>query len=165
MAARETFQGGQRAHELFDQGLSCNAIARALNVGAATISRWAKREGLSFDRSGTELAVRARVIDIAESRTLLTKKMLAVAHEALDNLDGPYLVYNFGGAENTYVEHLLDTPPIEVTRTAQTIAREAFAASTKALEKTTDNLDSAVNLVDRILDKFEQSVPPAPDGE
>ena len=164
MAPRETFQGGKRAHELHGLGMSCNAIAKELGVGAATISRWAKKAGVSFDRSSTELAVRARVLDMADSRTLLTQKMLLVAHEALDNLDGPYLVYSFGGAENVYSEHLLDTPPIEVTRTAQTIAKEAFIAATKALEKTDDGIVGAISLVDRILDKFEQSVPPA-DGD
>src|SRR5690349_499265 len=136
MARRETFQQGERARELFDQGMGCNAIARELGVGAATISRWADREGLSFAREATALAVRARTLDIAESRTLLTKKMLGVAHDVLDQLDGPYLVYNFGGKDNTYEEHLLDTPPIEVARTAQMIAKEAHAAATKSLEQT-----------------------------
>lgn len=158
MAPRETFQQGQRARELFDTGMGCNAIARELGVGAATISRWAEREGLSFARDQTATAVRARTIDIADSRTLLTKKMLLVAHDALDNLDGPYLVYNFGGAENVYSEHLLDTPPIEVARTAQTIAKDAHAVATKTLEQTPEGLRAAESLLDRIeagLSRFD----------
>lgn len=150
MARRETFQQGKRARELFDQGLGCNAIARELEVGAATISRWAEREGLSFAREATALAVRARAIDIAASRTLLTQKMLTVAHEALDGLEGPYLVYNFGGSENTYSEHLLDTPPIEVTRTAQTIAKDAHAVATKTLEQTPEGTALAESVLDRL---------------
>lgn len=150
MARRETFQQGQRARELFDQGLGCNAIARELGVGAATISRWAEREGLSFDRSAVAIAVRARSIDIAASRTELTQKMLTVAHDALDQLDGPYLVYNFGGKDNTYEEHLLDTPPIEVVRTAQTIAKDAHAVATKTLEQTPEGTALAESVLDRL---------------
>lgn len=158
MAGRGTFQDGERARELFDQGMACNAIARELGVGAATISRWARREGLSFDRAQTALAVRARSVDIAESRTLLTQKMMLVAHEALDNLDGPYLVYSFGGKENTYEEHLLDTPPIDAVRTAVTIAKDAHATATKTLELTPAGLRGAESLLDRLeagLSKFD----------
>lgn len=156
MAARGTFQDGQRARDLFDQGLGCNAIARELGVGVATISRWAKREGLSFDRAQSALAVRARSIDIAKSRTELTQKLMAVAHETLDNLDGPYLVYNFGGSENTYEEHLLDAPPIEVVRTAVTIGRDAHTIATKTLEQTPEGLAGAESLVDRLQADIER---------
>lgn len=158
MASRETFQGGERARELFDLGMGCNAIARELGVGAATISRWAKREGLDFSRDETAVAVRARTLDIAASRTELTKKVLLVAHEALDNLDGPYLVYAFGGKDNDYAEHLLDTPPIEVTRTAVTIAKDAHAVATKTLEQTPEGLRKAESLLDRLeagLSRFD----------
>jgi hypothetical protein len=158
MAGRETFQQGQRARALFDTGMACNAIARELGVGAATISRWAKREGLSFARDATALAVRARSVDIADSRTLLTKKLLAVAHETLDHLDGPYLVYNFGGSENTYEEHLLDAPPVDVVRTAVTIGKDAHTVATKTLEQTPEGLRGAESLLDRLeagLSRFD----------
>lgn len=156
MPRGETFQDGQRARELYDQGLACNAIARELGVGAATISRWARREGLSFDRTATALAVRARTIDIAESRSLLTQKMLLVAHETLDNLDGPYLVYNFGGSDNTYAEHLLDTPPIEIVRTAQTIAKDAHFTATRFLERDNGGLDQAFGVLDTLAQGFRE---------
>lgn len=156
MPRGETFQDGQRARELYDQGLACNAIARELGVGAATISRWARREGLSFNREATALAVRARVIDIAESQALLTQKMLLVGHEALDNLDGPYLVYSFGGRDNTYAEHLLDTPPLEVVRTAQTIAKDAHATATRFLERDNGALDQAFGVLDLLARGFRE---------
>lgn len=150
MAARATFQGGKRARDLHELGLSCNAMAKELGVSAATISRWAKREGLSFGREKTALAVRARMIDIADSRTLLAKKMLTVAHETLDKLDGTYLVYSFGGKDNTYEEHLLAAPPIEAVRTAQTIAKDAHVIATKTLEATPETLAAAESVLDRL---------------
>lgn len=154
-APRETFQQGERARELFDQGYGCNAIARELGVGAATISRWARREGLDFSRDETAMAVRARTIDIAASRTELTRKVLLVAHESLDNLDGPYLVYSFGGKDNTYEEHVLDTPPIDVTRTAVTIAKDAHAVATRTLEMTPEGTALAESVLDRIEAEFD----------
>lgn len=160
MAARETFQGGKRAHDLFDLGLSCNAMAKELGVSPATISRWAKREGLSFGREKTALAVRARTIDIADSRTLLTKKMLSVAHETLDKLEGPYLVYSFGGKDNTYEEHTLASPPVEAIRTAVTIAKDAHIIATKTLEATPETLASA----ESVLDKLEAQLDAEFDG-
>lgn len=165
MARRETFQDGERARELFDQGLGCNAIARELGVGAATISRWARREGLDFSRDETAVAVRARVVDIAASRTELTKKILLVAHESLDNLDGPYLVYAFGGKDNEYAEHLLDTPPIEVTRTAVTIAKDAHAVATKTLELTPEGTALAESVLDRLEASLDAEFDESDDAE
>jgi len=165
MAQRETFQSGKRARELYDQGMGCNAIARELGVGAATISRWAKREGLDFSRDETAVAVRARTIDIAASRTELTRKVLLVAHEALDVLDGPYLVYSFGGKDNTYEEHLLDTPPIDVTRTAVTIAKDAHAVATRTLEMTPEGTALAESVLDRIEAEFDGEFEAADDAE
>ena len=159
MAAKRTFDKLRpRARELYDEGYSCNAIAKQLGCSPSTVSLWAKDEGLKFDRSQTALAVRAHVIDMAESRLLLTKKMLAVGHEALDKLDGPYLVYAFGGKENDYNEHTLDSPPLDAIKTAQMIAKEAFMASSKALEQTPEGLRGAESLIDRLeagLSKFD----------
>ncbi|MCU1408477.1 MAG: hypothetical protein JWM23_557 [Microbacteriaceae bacterium] len=166
MARNGTFDALRpRARELYDEGHGCNAIAKQLGVAPSTISRWAKEEDLAFDRSQTSLAVRAHAIDMAESRMLLTQKMLVAGHEALDSLDEPFTVYSFGGAENVFSSHTFDSAPIDARKTAVMIAKEGVMAAAKALEKSTDGLDAAMNLVDRILDKFEQSVPPAPDGD
>ncbi|WP_336633604.1 MULTISPECIES: terminase gpP N-terminus-related DNA-binding protein [unclassified Microbacterium] len=136
MAATGTFREkrGHEARALYDEGFSCNAIARKLGVGVATISRWAKDEGLAFDRSQTAMAVRAHTIDLAESRLLLAKKLQVAAHDLLDSLDGEYLVYSFGGKDNVYSEHTLDRPPVEVIRNAVTTAGIAFDKATKVVE-------------------------------
>lgn len=153
------------AREYFDEGHSCNAIARKLGVAASTISRWAKKEGLKFDRSQTAMAVRAHVIDMAESRTLLAKKMLVVGHEAVDKLDEPWLVYSFGGKDNTYEEHILDSPPIDAIKTAQLVAKEAFLAASKALELTPEGAAAAVSVLDRLEAEFDAEFSDADDAE
>lgn len=135
-----TFQTerGHEARALYEEGYGCNAIAKKLGVGVATISRWAKAEGLTFDRSQTELAVRAHTIDLAEARVMLAQKMVVAASEMLDRLDGPYVVFNFGGRDNDYNEHTLDEPPVEVIRNAVTTAGIAFDKATKVVEATDD---------------------------
>lgn len=156
MAAAGTFNA-ERAQELFDQGFGCNAIARAMDCAPSSVSRWAKAEGKAFDRSQTALAVRAHTIDLAEARVELAKKMAQVANDMLDRLDGPYVVYSFGGKDNTYTDHTLAEPPVEVVRNAVTTAGIAFDKATKVLEKTPDGLQRAESLVDHLEAFFEST--------
>lgn len=158
MAARGTFDSKRaQAKELYDEGYSCNAIAQKLDASPSTVSRWAKTEGLSFDRSQTALAVRAHTIDLAADRLLLAQKMVQVASDVLDSLDGEYLVYSFGGQENLYSEHLLDSPPVEVVRNAVTTAGIAFDKASKVLEKSTEGLTGAHSLLDSLATGFAKA--------
>lgn len=141
MASGETFHGkrGREARELFDQGLSCNAIAAKLGVSAATVSRWARDEGLSFPgRSKLAAAHSVRDFDMIAARTRLAQKMTANADRALDSLDGPFIVYNFGGKDNTYAEHELEEAPLSARREAQSLAGIAFDKLSKAIDAQQD---------------------------
>lgn len=152
--ARETFQDkrGPEARALFDQGLSCNAIAKKLGVGAATVSRWAKAEKLSFaGRAQAKAAHVVREFDMVAARTRLAKKMTANADKALDSLDGPFTVYNFGGKDNTYAEHTLTEAPLSARREAQSLSGIAFDKLTKAMEKDTSGVITAHSLLDTLL--------------
>lgn len=140
MAARGTFDSKRaQARKLFNEGLSCNAIAKRLRCSPSTVSRWANAEGLSFkDRAQTATANAVREFDMAAARVRLAEKMTANADRALDGLDGPYLVYSFGGKDNTYAQHELTEAPISARREAQTLAGIAFDKLTKAIEGTAD---------------------------
>lgn len=127
-----------QVRSLHDDGLSASAIARKLNVSKSTISRWAKADGISFDRTKTAEATAAKSIDLAAARTRLAEKMADRAEKLLDSLDDQYLVYSFGGKENEYNEHLLDKPPVEVIRTAVTTAGITFDKLTRIVEKDVD---------------------------
>ena len=120
------------------KGLSASAIARELGVAKSTISRWAKADGISFDRSKTAEATAAKSIDLAAARTRLAEKMAHRAEQLLDSLDGKYLVYNFGGKDNTYSEHTLDKPPVEVVRNAVTTAGITFDKLSRIVERDPD---------------------------
>lgn len=140
----------KRARELFDAGQSRNAIARELDLDPATVTRWAKAEGLEFDRGATEAATRAHTIDLAAGRTRLAEKMLSAAEDMLDRIDDPYLVYNFGGKDNTYEERTLDTAPVEVRRSIIVTAGITFDKLTRIVEKGTGSTDAAAGVLDQV---------------
>lgn len=96
------------------------ALAAELGLGNSTVTRIAKALGLDFSRAKTAVAIQARSIDLAAGRHRLAEKMLGRAEQMLDDLDGPYLVYAFGGKEN--VDSELEKPPVEMQRTAVTTA-------------------------------------------
>ena len=143
---RRTFDG-QRAQELFDQGLGCNAIARELKVAPSTVSKWAKDTGRKFDRSQVAAANEAHRVDLAAGRIRLAEKMLAASESMLDRIDEPYLVYAFGGKENDYNEHELDTAPVEVRRNVITTAGITFDKLTRIVENSGNGADDAKSML------------------
>lgn len=146
-----------RARRLFDEGLSCRAIARELGVSPSTVSAWAKGEGLSFPRAAqTRAASVARQFDMAEARMRLVQRMSEAAFDVMDRINQPYLVYAFGGRDNTYAEHMLDRPPIEAVRSAVMTAAVVFDRLTKAIEK--DPTSNGVVDAESVLDRIEASM-------
>jgi len=143
-----------KARELFDAGLSRNAIARELDLDPATVTRWAKSEGLEFDRAATAKATQARTVDLAAGRIRLAEKMLAASEAMLDRIDEPYLVYNFGGKDNDYNEHELDSAPVEVRRNIITTAGITFDKLSRIVERSDTGLEQAVGVLDQIADGF-----------
>lgn len=141
-----------RVAELHAQGLGRNAIARELDIPAATVTGIARTLGLEFDRSATALAVRARQIDLAAERTTVKAMLLVRARDALEAMDAPSLVYSFGGKDNTYAERLLDAPPVADQRNLMTIAGIALTryADLDRVDTGASNTADAVGMVDRM---------------
>jgi len=108
--ARWTDDESRRLRELHADGRSLNAIAKELGRSTDTISRWADKLELSFDRGATAKAAQAKHIDNKARRAILEERLLVKSEEMLDQLDEPALVYSFGGADNRYAEHILDKP-------------------------------------------------------
>lgn len=107
-----------------------------------------------FSRAQTAVAVQARSIDLAAGRPRLAEKMLDRAERMLDDLDGSYLVYAFGGKDNLYNEQELVKPAVEVQRTAVTTASVAFDKVTKYLDKDTSGVETAHSLLDMLAAGF-----------
>lgn len=143
-----------RVAALHAEGKGRNAIAAELGLGNSTVTRIAKALGLDFSRAQTAVAVQARSTSLADMRTRLAEKMAAIADEQLDRARQPYLVYSFGGAENTYNEETLDQPPAEAVRTMVATAAMAFDKVTKYLEKDTSGVETAHSLLDTLAAGF-----------
>jgi len=93
VARSGTFDGGPRARKLHAAGKSCNAIAKELGFSVSTIHRWAKREGLSFDRSKTAAAVAAHRIDRAATRADIIDRMYIRSQTVLQRLEADTYSY------------------------------------------------------------------------
>lgn len=65
-----------RILELARGGMSCNGIAREVGVSPSTVSRAAKKAGVSFDRAQTAKAVEAAKVDVAALRAELALELL-----------------------------------------------------------------------------------------
>jgi hypothetical protein len=65
-----TQQTRDDVQRLYDEGCGHNEIARRLKCSPRAISVLAAEMGLSFDRTATEEATRARVADLAEKRSI-----------------------------------------------------------------------------------------------
>lgn len=139
---------------LLRDGVSRNEIARLTGVSTASVSRIAKDAGLSFDRSQTQAATKARTIDLAAGRVRLAEKMLAASEAMVDRIDDPYLVYNFGGKDNDYNEHTLDSAPIEVRRSIIVTAGITFDKLTRIVERSDSGLEHAAGVLDQIAEGF-----------
>jgi hypothetical protein len=100
-------------------------------MAAATVSGIARAADLQFDRADTELALRARLIDLATVREDLARKFLLRADESLEAMDSPTILGGFGGRDNTWNETLLDAPTYEQR---QTLLRTAHMAAQKAVD-------------------------------
>lgn len=162
MNRRGPVQPEERARvvELIKAGMARNEIARETKLGAATITRIAQAEGLSFDRSQTAAAVEARKVDLAAERVRLLERMLANGHAAMDTVEGPVVVYNFGGKDNTYREKRFEKAPLALRKDAQTTAGIAFDKATRVLERENSGLDTAAG----VLDEFASALTAAADA-
>ncbi|MEU5838786.1 hypothetical protein ABZ820_34695 [Streptomyces diacarni] len=118
-----------RVRELHARGLGRNAIAREIERGTRTVSLIAADLGLSFNRTATEEATRARSADLAELRTQLAHDLTLDALRLTQQMWEPAVVYNFGGKDNTYAERSVNEPPAGDKRALMAAAGAALDRS------------------------------------
>lgn len=151
--SKQSAANDNRLRQMYAEGMSQNKMAKELGVGRTTVASWSKRLGLSFDATAT-VAMSARAgVDLAAGRIRLAEKMLAAAEKMVDGIDGEYLVYNFGGKDNTYEEHVLSEAPVEVKRNILTSAAIAFDKITRIVEADPDigTAETAIRALQRGL--------------
>lgn len=111
MAAPLTPAERARILELHGQGLSRNAIAREVGRSPGTITTVVHDAGLGFERAPEVAhATVAKQLDNRAKRAMLEELLLDDALALREQLWRPALVYNFGGKDNTYEQHMLDRP-------------------------------------------------------
>lgn len=139
---------------LHAQGLARNEIARRVGISAGSVTNICRDAGLTFDRSETKQATEARQVDLAAGRIRLAEKMLAASEDMLDRIDDEYVVYNFGGKDNTFEQRTLDSAPVEVRRNVITTAGITFDKLTRIVERSDTGLDQAVGVIDTLAAGF-----------
>jgi len=135
-------------------GVPRNEIARRVGISAGSVTNICRDAGLSFDRSATKQATAARSVDLAAGRIRLAEKMLAASESMLDAIDEPYLVYSFGGRDNTFAQHTLRSAPVEVRRNVITTAGITFDKLTRIVERSDTGLEQAAGVLDQIAEGF-----------
>jgi len=152
MAAPTTWttQQDQQLTDLHAAGLSLRVCATRMGRSTSGVSDHAKRIGLSWDRSKTKAATDARVADNKARRAALESTLLVKADQLIAQIDAPHVVFNFGGKDNTYEEHLLKKPPTSDIRNLMQSAGIAIDRSLKLADHDGTGGDNAA-AVDRWL--------------
>lgn len=133
---------------LHAQQLSRNEIARQAGVSPSSVSRICAAAGVTFDRSKTKDATRAKQVDLTEARLNLAYRLNTVANDMLDMIDKPFKVFNFGGSNNTFAEATLDKAPVEARRTIVVASAVVFDKISRIVEKDNGGLENTVGVLD-----------------
>lgn len=139
-----------RIIELVEAGLSRNAVAREVKISPSTVSKVAAEcdPPLVFDRSMSASAVAARQADAKARRAEIQDALIAKAEDFIASLDEQFLVFNFGGKDNTYEEKHLDRPP---TGDILNLMRSTSLALKEARDLRKDDDDEGVGEAESLL--------------
>ncbi|MEV6105714.1 hypothetical protein AB0M28_13500 [Streptomyces sp. NPDC051940] len=145
----ETFEQVRWLHA---QGLSRNEIARQLERSGRTVSIISAKLGLTYDRSATEEATRARMADLAERRAILAEELHTDAERLSARMWQPAKVFAFGGKDNTYAEEYIDEPPADAKKSLMAAAGIAIDRSLKLCPPQDDGgAEAAKSMVGQML--------------
>ena len=136
-----------RAGQLGNRG-----IAKKHDVAPSTVSRLAADAGIvgAFERSQTKNATEAAALDSKALRVRTARRFLDKANELLDQMDEPHLVFNFGGKDNTYEEHLLQKPPTGDLKNLMVSAATAIDKHLVLERHDSASSDAASSLLDAV---------------
>ena len=139
--------------DLHGQGLTLTAIAKQIGRDKGTVSVKAKALGLTWDRSATQAATRAKVADAKARRAQLKIDLLSDAARLREQLWEPARVINFGGKDNTLTETTLEEPLFADKLKIMQAASSAIASYDR-LEKLDGDggVGDAVGMLDKIAD-------------
>lgn len=157
----------QQIRELHAQGKGRNEISRIVGRSLRTISVHAAKMNLSFDRTMTEDATRARKADLEERRVILAEALQGDAERLSSQLWEPSKVFNIGGKDNTYTEHDVDEPPADAKKALMAAAGIAVEKSLKLVPPEVDeaNVEAARSMLGSLADGLSRLAAQEPRGE
>ncbi|MGV9282128.1 helix-turn-helix domain-containing protein [Streptomyces sp. NPDC003730] len=157
----------QQIRELHAQGKGRNEIARTIGRSLRTVSVYAAKMDLSFDRTMTEEATRARKADLEERRVILAEALQGDAERLSSQMWEPAKVFNIGGKDNTYTEHDVDEPPADAKKSLMAAAGIAVEKSLKLVPPEVDeaNVEAARSMLGSLADGLSRLAAQEPRGE
>lgn len=96
--------------ELAAQGLSMNEIARRMARSKGAISKHSGALGITWDRTRTQEATKAHVLDAKARRARLQDALLCDAERMREQLWRPAVIHSFGGRDNVHNSIDVDEP-------------------------------------------------------
>mgnify|MGYP001237743837 FL=1 len=137
---------------MLKEGKSVGQVAKRFGRSKTTVSKIGREAGLDLARPELKKAAEAQRAENAARRAELARLLLEDAFRLREQLWQPCRVYNFGGKDNVYREHILPEPD---ARTKREILTAIGIAVDKviALEKH-DNPEADYSEVDRWLDEM-----------
>lgn len=88
---------------LYEEGLSCNAIARQIGCSASLVASAAVMEGLAFNRSTTANAVAAKQTDNRARRARIIDQLYDEAERNLERLRAGTYTHRVNAGQNSFV--------------------------------------------------------------
>lgn len=157
-----------------DQLRELHAAERSVRQIAATIDR--SRTGTarrlahlglsSANRSRTEAATHAHVVDAKARRATLALEHLSDAERLRRQLFAPTVVFNFGGKDNTYEQRTLDKPPIaDQLKLVQAVGAAVATLERLARIDADNGVDEAVGMLDTIAAAIAAAADRLPDPD
>lgn len=149
----------QRVIDLHGQGLSRNDIARLAGVSAGTVTNVCKANDLTFDRSSTEKATRARVADNKARRAAIVDRLYRRSESILTRLEAGTFTYRMMGPAGSEKVHDED-PPADAERSLATsigIYLDKAAKLEDYDKSAVDQSSGAVSVIDKLMSGFAQA--------
>lgn len=142
----------EQVKALHAQGMNRNSIAREIKRAQSTVSKIARELGLTFDRTRTAEATKAKVIDAKARRAELALKLLDLAHDEADAFRQPCTLHSFGGKDHTYNSKTVDKPPPRERRDMAATLNILVDRHLRLVEADADNgVDTAKSVLGNLM--------------
>lgn len=143
-----------RLRELHAAGATLNACAKTMRRSRATISKYAARAGLTWDRTRTHAATQAKVIDAKARRRAILDRLYTRAETVLGRLEANTFTTLVMSAGSQVTETLTFVPPQDERHLSSSVA--TYLTSVERLEKL--DADHGVEQARGMLDQIGRAI-------